>query len=533
MERCEEDDGSEISFTYLPGTDCVTSKLKSVSGEIFEREFFFYNKEKAVVKKVIDDGSSHSYSDLTDVTERHIQETFFQDNPEEDGFGLPIASEDRYLDLASGQEILLSRIEVKNSFDQKPLFKEVYDADRNLLYHLDYTYNDLGHLIRETTPLGNVIECTFDDRGRCTSETLVGSNKITFHTYDMAGRKIKVEDQFSDGELAITRFYYNLDNTLEREIDNYGKESFYTFDDLKRQTEKKVSWYDEKGRKNLAVEKTFYDEFDRPVEIVDPAGRITKRSYNSRGQLTKIIYPGGEEETFAYSITGLLIKKVGKDGVETTYSYNRNGQRVLEEVASADRSEVKTIHYTYLRGKLKEIVDPLGLKTCYEYDGAGRKIEERVQGVDGQERRTEYFWNAANKPYLKKVWTSDRTFIASYQFCDLEGREILSYQEDQEGKLLSKKMTSYDLVGNVIQEIIFSDEENSSCMKTIYNANSLPYSSTDALGQRTYFQWALKEQPSGSSIMHKTTIDPQGLRVVERIDARGPPPLGGEKEPHW
>jgi hypothetical protein len=63
--------GKTIEYKYKRKSDRLKAKYLSYNEKIRLREFYFYDSNHALEKKTLDDGSLESYTDFTDVTERH------------------------------------------------------------------------------------------------------------------------------------------------------------------------------------------------------------------------------------------------------------------------------------------------------------------------------------------------------------------------------------------------------------------------------------------------------------------------------
>ena len=63
--------GKTIQYKYKPKSDLIKAKYLSYDGHIRLREFYFYDSNHALEKKILDDGCHEDHKDLCYVNERH------------------------------------------------------------------------------------------------------------------------------------------------------------------------------------------------------------------------------------------------------------------------------------------------------------------------------------------------------------------------------------------------------------------------------------------------------------------------------
>ena len=186
VKQVKELGGLSYQHEYLPKTDLITKKTTSYKGKVLLREFFLYNDDNLLVKTIVDDGTSRSINDLTDMTERKVQA--YNLDPET---GLPLSMTELYFDQGKKQ-IHLCHGYTYN--EKKELIQEkILDAHGKEKYALFYEYDDFGHLIKKTTPLGRVNTYSYDEQGFLKESKEVGSPKKTYQ-YDKANRLIETRE---------------------------------------------------------------------------------------------------------------------------------------------------------------------------------------------------------------------------------------------------------------------------------------------------------------------------------------------------
>lgn len=109
----ETDGDYEIFYYYYRDGYKLAEKIYRGKGQIYKREFFNYNEDLALTEYIVDNGSSTRKDDLTSVTQRFITKcTPMATFP----VGLPEVVEEKCLDVATGEEKLISKY--VNVYDQ-------------------------------------------------------------------------------------------------------------------------------------------------------------------------------------------------------------------------------------------------------------------------------------------------------------------------------------------------------------------------------------------------------------------------------
>ena len=96
------------------------------------------------IREIIDDGDTLDQHDFTAVTERKI---IYTGNRKTMPIGLPEIVEEKCLDLATGQELLIKKIVNVHSTDCRLQHQEHYDDQNKLAYTLHWKYDSMGNVI--------------------------------------------------------------------------------------------------------------------------------------------------------------------------------------------------------------------------------------------------------------------------------------------------------------------------------------------------------------------------------------------------
>jgi RHS repeat-associated protein len=390
----------------------------------------------------------------------------------------PDGSQERFFyDLEGKLVETISKSGVRTLFtldvQGRPIRKQVFDADEQLLYETQSGYNAF-HLLWESDPEGVVTSYRYDGSGRRIAETT--DDRLTTFTYNAQGllEKTCISSRLCPEEAVVQVSLYDLlqrpiecrQETLQGDIlrlERYG----YDCEGNRIREERE-------SEAGLSIITTRYDALGIPRERIDPMGRkgIAHYQYdfmNEQGQrvgLTETIDPLGQTMRITEDALGRIALSVkldpqGKEIQRVRFKYNSMGKclqtessnplvdgdsnvqiirweydgmgRVVSQIEGFGTAEQKTISYKYHHnGHISEKVKPDGVKITYLFDAAGR---------------------------LKETLAPDVHYIYHY---DANG-QVLSIQD-----LITHKETlrQYDALGNVIEETL----ANGLCLSTSHAA---------------------------------------------------------------
>ncbi len=506
----QEEDGKLTSYVYYPGTDLLASQFLSHQNQIYLREFYTYDQNKVLIKKIKDDGHTQQEHDLAGVTERHITSIIPRLSAPID---LPEWEEEKYLDLATGQEILLKKVHSIYSPEGWLLQQDHYDSQGSHRYSLCWEYDHHGNIIKEVDPLGQTIIKRYDQNDNLIFKQGPSSDCYTQYTYDFSNRLVREDEFHLDGShWAISYRYDYLGNRIAT-INRYGLETSYTYDEWGRPI---AVCYpiisDELGKPLQPTTKTQYDVADHPICQIDLKGGKTVTIYNTRGEPTHIIYPDGTEEKFTYKLEGTLSSKIEKNGRKIRYSHDYQGRVLKEEIYSADQHLFKWTSFHYNTFHLLSSVDPEGLVTSYTYDSAGR-----LASVTQQDLIQTYIYDELGR--VIQIREGEESQLGQFRLYtkeyDLLDRVIEERIEGDEGKVLQLIRYTYDNQG---QRTLVQDGEN--ITRTEYNSEGKPIKISDALGNCTHLNYQYDHLNQYHQYVLKTTItDPLGYQTIQIEDA--------------
>jgi RHS repeat-associated protein len=499
--------GKTIRYAYHKKTDLLKAKYLSYDGKIRIREFYFYDGNHALEKKVRDDGCQESYSDLSSVTERHYTLT----TPRTEApVGLPESLEEWVSDFQAQSKIRLKRSSYVYSPQGKLLEEQVFDANGSPVYLLKWEWDLHGNLISETDALGVTVTKRYDPA----TDNLIEQNQpgvAILNTYDFANRLIEQKEMHADQEF-VTSYQYDYLGHCRSVMNPYGHPTHQIFDDFGRVIEIHYPEVPQDGSLVTPIVKTAYDISGFPILQIDANGGTTQFEVNIRGQPTKIIYPDGTKEEMIYSLEGWLVQKIAKNGTCTEYRRDPLGRVTQEIVYGGDA--VKQTMNRYNAFHLVESIDPEGNRTTFSYDPAGRLKE-----ILKNDQRIEHFYDSLGRLSEIREYhgSGPHDYRATMRKYDNQGRIIEERLQTAAGETLHFSCYAYDMRGN--QTLAQTGDQKT---MTEYNTRNQPIKIIDGLGHETHIDYNPHFINSyGQRVLQKTTTDPLGYRTIETYDTAG------------
>ncbi|MDP1881207.1 MAG: RHS repeat-associated core domain-containing protein [Parachlamydiaceae bacterium] len=507
-----ETDSSGVTIVneYHKESDRLKAKWVIYDGSIQQREFYTYDRNHVLIKKITDDGKSKFQDDLSGMTERHftfiIPRTIIP-------YGLPEKIVHQCLDLKTNQKITLKSEVFHYSLQGKLLQQDCYDANHQLAYQLFWEYDAHGNVIRETNALGEVSTKKYDENDNLIFEQ---GPSLDFHlknTYDFSNRLICQEEVHANGEVYSTHYTYNHLNQCIKVTDTYGRETQNTFDEFGRIIQTQLPpVLNENGITTIPIVKTQYNAVGHPICVTDPKGRVTHTEFNIRGQPIAIVYPDSSIETFLYRLDGQLMVKASKDGIQTHYQRDPVGRVTQEKWVSSQGMVLKQKSYAYNALHLISSTDEMGMVTLYHYDPAGR-ISIVIEG----EKIKQLLYDSMGRLHETREWygSNIKDYRSTIQEYDALNRVIEERIEDTSGKIFSISKYGYDQQGNKVFV-----QNGDQITKTQFNSHNNPIKITNALGETTHIHYFHRlVDATGQKVLQTTTTDPLGFQTIDVYDA--------------
>lgn len=490
----EEPSGLTVTYSYLPGTSLILSKLYSEKGVIKKRVFYQYNRDHLLTGQLLDNGSHSDRDNLTGVTTRLIKTySLKSDQP---FLGMPELIEESYWD--GQRERLLKKTRLHYTTGGRISLKEVYDETGALAYQLTYAYDEMGRLIQESNALGQLAKSKYDDCGNKVFFQDFGAKKVSHMSYDHSHCLIESKEESPEG-LFITRYSYDQKGNKVASLDPHGYETSYFYDEWGHPIQTCLPPLD--GM--LSVTEASYDAAGRIVRYTDGNDHTTCTTYNAYDKPILVSHPDGTEEKWSYHPNGTLKTYIDRAGQETHYIHDAF-QRVTEKKSWALGKLLSEESWSYNGLNLISYTDSQGTTTLYFYDGAGRKIEERSPG-----KTTLFTYDSLGRLHTR----ADGKQISRMTY-DLLGRMIKKTKCSPSGEPLSSSTYTYDFSGN-LSTLTHTTGEQKRQESFEYDSLGRLICKKDSTGLLTRVTQVIYND----ALHQKTTIDPENVQTIETFNS--------------
>jgi RHS repeat-associated protein len=263
-------------------------------------------------------------------------------------------------------------------------------------YKVDYQYNSIGNLIKQSDNLQKVQTYEYDTAERVIKETLKKSDdtesKVTRAIYDSNGNKRFDYYELTSGKSFLNEYIYDGMNRLEKMITKTS---------------------DVDGIVSDHITHSNYDNNDNPVAITT----IIKNSLTFKSVVSSL-----------YDELGRLIEKKDNDQSVQKLIYNNDSNQIY----SFNANNYKT-SFTYdNNGRLIVATDPLGHTKSQGYDYAGNV---RIN-TDGKNNKTYFVYDENDRlGYVINKVTIGTTLITQKTL----------YTYDKNGNMLTQQVLNFDL----------------------------------------------------------------------------------------
>lgn len=496
----KDENGLETFYTYYDYSFRLKSKLIKHKNKICLRTFYEYNDDNILIKETHDDGSSENPSSYSDVTEQQICKT----NPYQDGpfIGMPESIEESYIDLTTKQEKLIVKTQLTYKPNRKVDTKTVYDNQNKPVYTLKYNYDAHNNLITETNPLGKTATATYNDlRKKATFTDFDGQVKHTFD-YDSSGLLYKTTHIDTDGTKKVEECKYNKLDLPSKKIDSYGNATLFDYDALGNCKETTLP--------DGTILKTSYNALSYPISQTDGEGHTTTILPNIFNKPLTIHHPDGTSEKYFYNLDGTLAESINPAGTITRYTYDHFKRLTSTSIHSPDGQLLTKETNIYTTLHLHKKIDPLGKSITYKYDGAGRKILETDDIVTSH-----FSYNHLGRLATTKNGSCTQT--TKYDLLDRIKEETI---HDGKGNLVSVVTYEYDDFNNQTKTTR-SVAGSPATDKIDYDHFSRPIRMIDPLGNTITIDYNDNYiNTQGQRVLLKSEYAPNGNRAIELYDTR-------------
>ncbi|MEM1282580.1 MAG: RHS repeat-associated core domain-containing protein [Chlamydiota bacterium] len=445
--RKKEPSGKVTCYRYEGDTLRVHSLLVGDEENIHIRQFNLYNEDGLLIETITDDGSSELFEDIGGITERHSVKYHLREM--QPAIGMPECIEELYYEFETGEYLPVKHTTYQYSDLNKVIQKDIYDAENNYTYSIYQNFDLLGRKTHQSETSGNETFWNYDTNGNITHELVKecdGSNISTHKIYDKARRLIKMVTIKNGEEDNLTSYRYNEMNHKIADIDNYGNETHYQYDQLGRLTSVTYPAVMKEDESFDHPEESFeYNVFDQPTKKVDPNGYVTNITYNIYRKPLKIIHPDKTKEEFEYYQDGSIKKKVDKLGFTTLYHRDYQSRVIKEEKFSPTGQILSSLNSFYNGFHLIKTTQLDGTEISYRYNSKGQQVSIIKSNTDGLSR-TDIEYDQLGNILAKKVWFGDapNDYSKFITMRDAANNVIETRVEDANGTVLRQEIFEHD-----------------------------------------------------------------------------------------
>ncbi|MFZ1881509.1 MAG: DUF6531 domain-containing protein [Gaiellaceae bacterium] len=214
------------------------------------------------------------------------------------------------------------------------------------------------------------------------------------------------------------------------------------------------------------------------ASVTDPAGHVTRSTYDSRGNLLTRTDALGRTTTYTYNQFNEPLSVTDPRGIVTAYTYDSSGNVLTKTVTGAGGSPVATTTYRYTdsnAGDITQTTDPAGHVADYTYDVQGDQISLTTHPSTGVNNTTAASFDTLGR----KVCQASPVATAAGVQCPAAGQprvaNTTTWVYDAVGELVSRTNAlgqlssySYDGDGNRTQVI----DAAGNVTKTTYDTDS-------------------------------------------------------------
>lgn len=509
--REECDDGKNVSFTYLPGTNLRTSKLIRERDRIILREFYVYDDCNNLIQEIFDDGSSEEKDNVLGITQRTL--TSYSLRQSAPFLHMPEWIVETYLE--DNSEKLLRKRHLVYDSHGNIAEEAVYGSEGEHAYTIFKTYNERGDVLTETNRIQQEAIYTYDANGRLeTSSNFSKRIQKTFHR-DTKGRPLTLTEKGDEGVIHVTSSEYDFHDRMTLKKDPFGNTTYYTYDYLVakpiRTDFPSIASFN--GMLTPVVTLSSYDPFGREQTQTDPNGNITHYRYNAFGSPAEILHPNGGIEHYRYAKNGKLCSHTNSDGLTILYTNDVLGRVLSKTYLSRERKCLAKEVFTYSGFNLLTETDKEGNVRIYSYDGAGRKIRETFCG-----QVTEFDYDSLGRLSLICKHNGFNTLFTHYTR-DLEDRIVEEKKVDSYGGVLSVISYAYDADGNQKSTTRYINGKEATDTYH-YDSFCRPIEHIDSEGQSRKVSYNENWIDSlNQKVLQTTTTDPRQIATIETQDA--------------
>jgi len=527
---------SVLRFVYAsPSNNSLTARYicqpdgdtNAFNNGIYSREFYEYNANQVLTKRITDDGTASNKTDLTGVAQRRIIEaTPGAIIPD---FGLPVTVYDKFYNGSSDQ--LLLQHDFQYDVRGNPTNVVTVDSTNGPLFSTSFGYDLMNRRRFAVDANGGRTTNTYDNNGNLTATDGPMTNLTDTSTfiYDYANRLLASVKSDGVGNVLTNAFAYDEYGNEVARTNLHGQVMRSTYDDLHRRTI--VVLPDILTAESNSVAPTLlseFDVFDNLTALVDANSNRTTYVYNARKQQTAVIYPDDTQELFTYDLAGRLVESVAPNGSYTEFEYDLLDRVTNRSVYSESGILLAQRVFSYNAFNLAAQTDANTNTTRFAYDGAGRLSFEYGPGTTNTRAKTQYIHDDLSRVRERRVWFGTNVTeygVTVYSYDNL-GRVTSETIQDSGATTMLKTEFGYDAAGNRTLVRTFPTAASGGAVTlSEYDALNNLVSVTDSLSNQTIIAYDY----SGTGL--KTTVsDALTNKTITILDALGRKTTGERRD---
>ncbi len=425
----EKSDDTNISteYVYLPNTNLISAKYLLIDGKIKKRDFYEYDQDFILIKKIQDDGTSFEKDDLMDVTFREVK--YFYPIDSAPFLGFKKIKEKKFLDLNSFEEKLLNKKIYSYSSKGKLIKKDVFDSANEYKFSHFYEYDEKSNILSKTTSFNKKTIYHYDDNDNKISK--IYPNTLTkLYYYDHANnlikKLIKKDDIFFE-----KRNNFDEKNNKTYHLDYLGNETFYEYDSFSNLI--KITTITNDKKKDIKT--LSYDCFGN-ISKIEQGKDVIDIKYNIFSKPI-FINRNGHIKRYIYNLDGTLKDYIDEKGIKTHFEYDYLKRLINKTILNSNHQVIDEKSYLYNLFSLKEIRDQNFLQR-YTYDFCKRLIkEEKI--FKNESFYIQYFYDSLSRRY-KTIYNDDIVKVKSFDMFNRTLQERIKIKD----KLFYEKNFIYD-----------------------------------------------------------------------------------------
>ncbi|MCL1666561.1 hypothetical protein M2T82_00645 [Elizabethkingia ursingii] len=414
---------------------------------------------------------------------------------------------------------------LKSEYDSKGRF--VVKKIDNLGLETNILYDDSGQIIKQTDPLGNVLENKYDGWGKIEilKTNLEGMTTYTYEKLEDGGNK--VIEYAPDGTPKET-YTNKLGQQYKARVRGLSQDSFIcsvTFYDMLGRKEYESEPYFESEGVPTQVNKIEYDDSVFPTIITATAfnGKKVKTIVTGRTTIVEELTGNRHITKKTTDPLGNVISSEDKGGV-INFSFNAAGEQLIAQYGNntvttqydvwgrkASFHDPSNGAYSYEYngfGQVKKEISPKGYKE-YTYDSKGQLVTqvEKSNTTGLTDKSIDYSYNDKGLLIGKTGTSNGKSYSDSITY-DTYGR-VLENIENSNGRIYSQKDIVYDNKSRVVsykKSLVSSGITTAVQLENVYEAWS---------GQL----YQVKDKVSGKILWELQNANAKGQVLKSRLGA--------------